>query len=326
MNSSISNSNNSRRSELLVISSILALLAGLEMTLRLLEARLSLDETHIGSIASIVAKLGLEPAPRVLFLGNSLTRESIVPQNISSIWESRAGIRPHIAKIHPDDTTILDWYYLYRRHFHQAAERPDLIVVGFAGSQLEDQPEPHVDRLARHFAGFGDCALVFQHELRTLDQRVRYLLSATFRIMANRERVQLRVLAAFPGYSALANAINQSVRQQLRVRVARTGPPFSALQRFLQQARAHQDHIVFVAIPLPSHYPIPLELASAIREAGMELLDMQEPTAFVSKDFPDAYHLGHSAAERFSSKLASAMLTNLYTSQAINNGALILQK
>lgn len=297
--------------EVRVVAVVLIVLGTIEVLLRLFENRLSIDVEHIRDIPRIVSRLQQRPEPRILFLGNSLTRASIVHGAFGQAWTAAGEPSPQTASIHPDDTSLLDWHYLYRRHLQDLAVRPNLIVVSFAASQLEDGQEVHVNRLGSSFAGLSLAHEAFRHDLTTLDQRVQFLLSATTRLMAYRERVQLRILALFPGYRNLAVALNQGARARIaKTRAGTTDTRFSRLRRFLDAANAHHDRVVFVALPLPAPYQIPEDLPEVIHAAGMEFIDMQGTDPKNPSDFPDAYHMSEAAARRFSEQLATRFLAN----------------
>lgn len=305
MSSSISSS------EIRVLAAVALAFGAVELGLRAIEDKLSVDVKHIRAIPSIVAGLGNQPAPRAIFLGNSLTRASIRTKAIAEAWPDG----PHMARIHPDDTTLLDWHYVYRRYLSESKPRPNLIVVGFAAGQLDDGQTLHVDRLGSHFAGLRFAREAFDHDLPATGDRVEFVLAATFRAMAYRERVQTRLLAAVPGYRQLANAINRGVKPKSGKKPAKVG--FRRLRRFLQAARDNGDRIVFVAVPLPGTYAIREELHAAIRDGGSELIDMQGVASLDPSDFPDGYHLAEPAAERFSRALGSVLSSNAFVRQAL---------
>lgn len=297
-----------------MIVAIVLVFGAVELGMRVMEDKLSLDLKHINVIPSIVEDLDRQPAPHIVFLGNSLTRVSVQTKVIMEVWPEA----PSMARIHPDDTTLLDWHYVYQRYLGKAQLRPNLIVVSFVRSQLDDHQELHIDRLGSHFAGFQFVREVFKHDVRETGDRMEFLLAGLFCTMANRERVQDRVLASIPGYKELAKAINRSVRAKTDKPVTPSGAhSHTRLQRFLAAARAHGDKLLFVAIPLPISYRIAEELRAAIQEGGASLIDMQDVEPLTSRDFPDGYHLSEEAAPRFSRALGRAMAENEFVQAAL---------
>ncbi|MDH4079440.1 MAG: hypothetical protein OEU68_06455 [Nitrospira sp.] len=305
-------------SELKVIAAVVLVFGAVELGIRAIEDKLSIDVKHIHAIPSIIAGLDRQPAPHVVFLGNSLTRTSIRTEAIEEVWPAA----PSMVRIHPDDTTLLDWYYTYQRYLGKAKPRPNLIVVSFVRSQLDDNQELHVDRLGSHFAGFQFACEAFEHDVRETGDRIEFMLAGAFRAMANRERVQYRILASVPGYKELANAVNRGVRVKEGKLASQSGvPSYTRLHRFLAAAGARGDRVLFVAIPLPRPYKVAGELRDAIQEGGANLIDMQGVEPLTRQDFPDGYHLSEEAAPRFSRALGRAMMENEFVQAALRGGA-----
>lgn len=317
MNSYISNF----RTELKVISAILLLLAAVELCLYLGEPWLSADVRHIRQIPEIIEDLRSEEPPRILFLGNSLTRASIRPDLIVDILDSANLPKASFSLIFPDDTTIVDWHYLYRTFIQSKNLQLNLVVISFAYGHLDDHQPLNIERLGGEFAGFSSVAEAFAHDVLSLSNRIEYLLGSTSRLWANRERVQTRVLALIPGYTALAQDINRAVRGDNQH--DRPGPSatYHRLARFLDMAVEDGNRIVFVAVPVPRRYPLPRELRDTVRNAGAELIDLQG-VPFTPSDFPDGYHLSDPAARRFSKALAGAMADSDYVRSALNQPSL----
>lgn len=300
-----------------MIAAVALVFGAVELGMRAIEDKLSSDVKHIHAIPSIVSVLNRQPPPHVVFLGNSLTRVSIRTEAIAQAWPAA----PSMARIHPDDTTLLDWHYVYQRYLGQAKLRPNLIVVSFVRSQLDDNQELHVDRLGSHFAGFQFAREALERDVRETGDRIEFLLAGTFRTMANRERVQSRVLASVPGYIELANVINHSVRAKAGKPAQSGSYSYTRLHRFLAATRKRGDKVLFVAVPLPHSYKIADELRATIREGGANLIDMQGVEPLTGQDFPDGYHLSENAAPRFSHALGRAMAENAFVQAALHDGA-----
>lgn len=302
-------------SELKVIAAVALVFGAVELGIRAMEDNLSIDVKHIHAIPSIVANLDKQPAPHVVFLGNSLTRESIDTEAIAEVWPEA----PRMTRIHPDDTTLLDWHYIYQRYLSKTKPRSNLIVVSFVRSQLEDNQELHIDRLGSHFAGFQFAREVFEYDVCNTGDRIEFMLAGAFRAMANRERVQYRVLTLVPGYKELADTINDSIRTRTSKPADQSRTPsYTLLRRFLSVAHSRGDRVLFVAIPLPRPYTIAHELRSTIQEGRATLIDMQGVESLTSQDFPDRYHLSEEAAPRFSRALGRVMASNEFVQAALH--------
>ena len=300
-----------------VLATVLVVLLFGEFGLSLAEPRLSLDVQHIRSIPAIVRTFEAAPGPGVLFLGNSLTRAGIRPDAVEGAWPPHNLPRAKFALVYPDDTRLLDWFYVYRRFVEPARSRPRVIVVSFAQSQLADGQPLQPERLGSQFAGLPFLTEAFSDDVLSASDRISYVLGATSRMWANRERVQTRVLALIPGYEALAQTLNRaaSVRQD----ASGDGRPdtYTRLARFIERVGKDGVGVVFVATPLPRRFPLPDELRRTIHDGGAELLDLQGMEPADPGDFTDGYHMSPAAAVGFSASLGAAVAANAYFRPAL---------
>ncbi|MHB2205429.1 Rossmann-fold NAD(P)-binding domain-containing protein [Methylobacterium sp. CM6257] len=305
------------RSEWKVISTVVAMLLLGEFSLSFAESRLSLDMQHVKEIPAIMRNFEAAPGPGVLFLGNSLTRAGIRTDVIESIWSLHGLPRAKFALIYPDDTSVLDWFYLYRRFVEPAQPRPRVLVICFALDQLADNRPVHSERLGSLFAGLPFLAEAFSNDVLSVSDRVRYLLAAVSRVWANRERVQTRVLALIPGYEALAQTLNEAANARRSSAVAGQPVTYARLARFIETVRKDGTDIIFVAIPLPKHYPLPEKLRRTIHGGGAELLNLQGIQPAHPGDYPDGYHMSPAAAVHFSASLGTATAASAYFRSAL---------
>src|SRR5690606_3757118 len=127
------------RTALLVVGALVLV----EVAVGAVETRLSVDNRHIGEIGSIVA--GLEAAgsedgaTTVLFLGNSLTRRGVDLDTFERALASAGVANGAAAAVYPDDTSVLDWLYLYESAIVAEDAVPDVVVIGFGMWHLEDR-------------------------------------------------------------------------------------------------------------------------------------------------------------------------------------------
>ena len=295
---------------------MLVVLASVEAALFFVEDRLSLDLSHVGRIPLILQELKQAEPSHVLFLGNSLTREGIRPRTIENVWNEQSLPKAAIALVHPDDTGMPDWLYLYRRFVEPADVDLDLLVVSFANRNLEDTAPLNIERLGGRLGGFPVMREAFARDISSAGDRIRYILSATFRLWADRERVQTRVLALIPGYETFAQVANVTVRDGTS-KGALHDPTYDRLGRFLEAARKKSSTIVFVAVPTPGGYPLSDRLRDVIRDAGASLIDLRKVEGVNPGDFPDGYHLGPAGAVRFSEALGRAIANATHLRSAL---------
>src|SRR5258708_15104873 len=119
---------NFRSEAKVVVGAILSVLA-IEGALRVALPHISIDFSHIETIPSVGRSFGDHSRARVLFLGNSTTRRGVDLNVVKRTWADM-GIHATTRSVYPDDTTMVDWYYLFQ-HYFPADHAPDLVVIGF---------------------------------------------------------------------------------------------------------------------------------------------------------------------------------------------------
>jgi hypothetical protein len=286
----------------------LALLA-CEISLRMAGTKLSLDLQHIQEIPQIVAKLRTSDHPTLLFMGNSLTRRGVIPEVLTEELSRRGFSRVHIAKIHPDDTNIADWHYLYERYVRSVSVAPDYLLVGFAEDQLSDTQRLHIELLGGYLGGIGALSEVFRFDVRDFNNRVGYLLASLSRAYANRDRVRTQVFGAIvPHYKTSAQVMNNAVKVQRAVSGNVISWHYKRLTRFIELTKGSPTEVVFIAIPLPKPYPIDPTLESVLKENGSRLIDLRHIDGLTDNDFLDGYHLSPRGGALFTQELSRRFL------------------
>ena len=292
-----------------MLLAVAAVVLACEIGLRAGRSRLSLDIQHIDRIPSILASLDAQPAGlRVLFLGNSLTRRGV---NLAMIREEIARTPASAIfcdKIDPDDSSILDWYYLTKRYIG-GGSAPDYLVIGFVSGQLEDGAPVHPDRIAAYFGGWTMAGEVFANDVRDFGGRVDYALASTFALFAEKERLRLRLLATLtPDYRGAAQRLNRATVKRERAGAAPSAATHLRLQRLLALCRSLRIQPILVAMPLPTMYPLNPEINRVVSQAGGDLVDLRHVDGLVPEDFLDGFHLAPSGASKYSRQLLGSIL------------------
>jgi hypothetical protein len=288
---------------------LLALFMCGEAFLRWSGDRLSADIVHIRQIPRIAAELQEEKGARVLFLGNSLLREGLRLEDFRKAFASDCGADVRFAEVYPDDTTILDWYYLFKRYF-DGGNAPQYLAVSFALQQMTDANTIHSDRIAAYFGGWSNAREVLSVDLPTLGERVDYMLSSSFRMWAEKERVRTRVLSVLtPSYRATARRLNEVARY-------RSGPgggpaEYSRLRRFLSLCESRGVQLLAIAMPQPFTYTIDQGLGAVLAQHGCRLVDMRSTRGLSRRDFSDGYHLDPGGAAVYSEALGHRLAAEL---------------
>ena len=288
-----------------MVACVAVVLALGEAVLRLAGQRLSADVQHIRSIPARAERLAKADGLRILFLGNSLTREGVR----LDVVQEQMGCRPPatLERVYPDDTTILDWYYVFRNDF--AGKRaPDVLVLSHARGQLTDATGIHAERIAGSFGGWSNAREMLGIDLDGLGDRIEYVLASMLRVFSERERVRDRVLAtATPDYRTTAQRLNESERVARPSDKPRPSEAFSRLRRLLEVCRDRRVHVVVVAMPVPGSYGIDPRLREVLREGRADFLDMRETPGLVNADFADGYHLAPRGAQTYSAALGKRL-------------------
>jgi hypothetical protein len=307
MNSSTS----SFRSELKVILVVVVLLACVEVGLRLIETRLSLDIANIKTFPGIASRLANSQEPTLLFFGNSMTRKGVDTEVIQEVFEQARRPVP-LERSFADDTVMVDWYYIFK-HFYSGEAAPDVMVVGFASDNLEDVPiraeQPR--RIGRYFSSLGDTPELFRYDLTTLGERTEYLLSRNLVSFANRERVRKRLLVEIiPNYQTFANDLNtQGLNtSEQAVGIVKQTVSYTRLERFINLASSQETKLVFVAMPNKAFYNLNPELVTVFKKHDVAFIDVREIPEITADKFEDNLHLTAEGATIYSSYLAAQLM------------------
>ncbi|MCA9079361.1 MAG: hypothetical protein KDA58_02330 [Planctomycetaceae bacterium] len=298
------------RTELCVIGCLLVLLLTLEHVLWMMQDRLSLDVKHLRSLGDIARRLQTEADEsdlRVLFLGNSMTRYGVDGEVFEHTYD--AGHPEHVswAKVTPDNTAIPDWYYAYLDFFERPHQLPDVIVLGFEGQHLQDQPSHHPNRLAQYYCQRADWHDLNEYDLAGFEARMDYLSCRASTAWANRDRVERRVLdTCIPGYRTAVQEINDAVSTD-PLRVERPTPTYNRLEALIAASRQDQVRLILAAMPIRDPYQLDPELLQLLKQHNVPLIDCRKIPGITPEMFPDGVHMTREASELYSTFLAEQL-------------------
>lgn len=301
----MSSSTSSFRNELKVVCLVLAVLLACELLIRGREDALSLDLRHTKEIPAISQQLSEAKENRVLFLGNSMTRYGVNPSVFED--EMRAhGVGPlRVARVFPDATSVTDWYYAFKHYFIDAGHPPDVLIVGFAGGDLQVEHAVEPARLARYYSSARDIPEVFKEDVRDFDGRFEFLLADVSSSFANRTRVRTRVLdSLIPNYRDSAQQLNRAMKMTDKKNSSNQQPTYRRLEQFINLAKQHGVKVIFVAMPIREPYDLDAQLREKIEAGGMMLLDCRAIEGLGPNDYADELHLNPDGATLYSRFLA----------------------
>lgn len=294
------------RTEIKVVCLVLLVLLGYEFIIRTQEEALSLDVKHIRQIPAISSSLVRSEGLRVLFLGNSLTRNGVDAAVLEK--ELRAqGVGPlHIERVFPDESTISDWYYIFKDKFVDAGHLPNVLIVSFAEAHLQDNQAIKPDRLAGYFTSADDIPEIFANDVRDFDSRSDFLLSALSSSFANRTRVRTRLLdLLIPYYRDSAPRLNRTLQTTKSGKAENVQHTYHRLERLMAMAQKHGVRIIFVAMPQREKvYPVDPQLRNIIEASEMTFIDCRTVEGLERENYIDEMHLNSNGGAIYSRYLA----------------------
>ena len=296
MNSSTS----SFKTELKVVASVLAVLLCIELVMRQVQDKLSIDIAHIRSGEQVSERLAAG-SPSLLLLGNSLTREGVAPADLVA----GAGGDLDVEAYYPDGSSVNEWAYAYRRYFSEPGNHPDYLIIGAGRSHLFDaQLAP--DRFGAFFCSENDLPRYFGRHVEDLDDVAGFLIARYSAAYTHRKRIQPRIFSAIiPHY--------QEVLPELRAKPREVGEQDEGdlehvnLAELLAVAKGAGTRVAVVAIPMPERYPLPDATVRTIGDGGAVLVDARDLAGIGQDDFPDNYHLGAEGARKLTAHLVEQL-------------------
>ncbi|MDP1798328.1 MAG: hypothetical protein Q8K78_12630 [Planctomycetaceae bacterium] len=298
-----------RSAEWRVVVVVAAVLGLAECVFHFGKHALSKDVEHLQSFGELAESFAETPAtgPKVLFLGNSLTRYGVDETVVSNTLRETAGIVPMPLKIVPDNTAVADWSYVYRNQFSTPARAPQLLVIGFEGGHLRDAPSRHPDRLAQYYCSWKDWPELCARDLPDFESRAAFLLEACSSMVGNRDRVTRRALdTLIPGYREGMDRINASLKGHGPATIA---PTYQRLRTLIDTAREQQVQVVLAAMPVPERYEFDAELLAVVKETRVQLIDLRHIDGLEPAMFFDGLHMDAAGAKLYSAALAKQLAT-----------------
>jgi hypothetical protein len=307
------------RSEARVLLLVALVLSAGEIALRLVVERASIDVQRQRAFPVVAASLRSNRSGTVMFLGNSLTDRGVNLDTVTQSFRARGYVNIRAFKVHPDDSGLLDWYYTFKRFFLETGSPPDFVVVGYAGTQLDDTSPFHPERIAR-YSGLRYVKELFLNDLPNAGARIDYLVATTSVSIAEGGRARTAVLdALIPGYRSTAQLINAATRKQAASAIESTrGKTLGRLARFLAACREAQVIPVVVAMPVPYSYPVNPDVAAMVQASGGAFFDLRSISGLAVTDFPDGYHMDSRGAVIYSRELTQRLGDVLQTSNRIS--------
>ena len=296
---------------------VVAVLVLVEVAVGAVETRLSVDNQHIEEIGSIVADLEAvgqeEGATTVLFFGNSLTRRGVDLPKFEEALAANGAPNVETAAVYPDDTSVLDWLYLYESTIASGEAVPDTVVIGFGIWHLEDRAISRAQsyRLGRHFVSWSALRELFANDVTSLPDRANVLLSKLSATFANRERIAQRVLSFLPYYQESARAINDMNLASNAVNAVATEKTYDRLARLITTIEDSGADLVLMAMPIQVEWPLDPRIAEVAGDNGATYIDARDVAGLTLDMFEDDLHLNPATGTPLYTDHAATLLAPL---------------
>jgi len=290
---------------------------------RIAASGLDYDRAHIAEFPEISDRLDASPAPRILFLGNSLMRHGVVLDEVRAEL-ARLGIEKcTVERVVPVGTDVTDWIYIYKRFFSNPGRTPDIVVIGFVRHHTVDlKPPKRLRRLGRHFLDLADAPDCFARDVPNFDDRAALLLSRYWATFGDQLIYRERVLSSvLPGFKASEKRLNRILSRRKEALAARSGrdapaPTFERMRRLAEMFKETGAHGIFAAMPLPHIWEPYPQVERTIEDAGMTYIDARKIDGVGPDDFPDGYHMGEKAKVIYSRFIAAELAERIRASAA----------
>jgi len=298
-----------------VVLFVTVVLCACELGIRFL-SQMSVDLQHRNEIPQLARALRNAPSPRVLFLGNSLTKRGISLDSFREQLEQEGCRVGGVCKAHPDSTSLREWYFVFAGHFARAdtTGSPDCVIVTFVHDHLADQCEVRLRRMALNIADRRQILEVFCHDIRSIDDGVFFLAAHFLASVGYQPAAKHRILSSIiPHYATETQRLNQVRRAYLKADVQQELPAeqasftYTKLQRFIDVLDQQGSLGVFCMMPLPGEQFLDVKLVETVKSNNMIFLDFRELASLTRGHYPDGYHMDPVAADIYSRAVASAL-------------------
>jgi hypothetical protein len=275
----------------LIVGMLVAALLALEVLTRWKLFDASKDLSRFGTYPERARALSAASGKRVAFVGNSLTERGVDAEQFAPL----AGVTSDLFVA--DGSHVNTWYWMIERHFWKPGLKPDLIVMNFYETGLEDGKSIELGRLAQFFVGPADWSQVFENDVTELEPRVELVLSSFWATYAVRDRIKDRTLGLIPGYKRYTERMNDiNFRHETKqMRAPNVPATRHALARLCERAKEKGTPLLFVAFPSLGEqkpaYDVPRATTELIEKHGHRYLDLRVVSQLKPEHYADAVHL-----------------------------------
>ena len=265
----------------------------MELLLYIFEDSLSKDIAHINSTYNSISE------KNIIIIGNSLTREG-VDQAIVNNHVSKLSLKDiEIGCLYPDDTSIIEWYYIVKSIINNKESLPVKVIINFASDQLvTDKFEFEEIQRISNWIPLDQLYSVAMDEQFTFSEIFHLYMSKWFRIYRYKERVSKRILDILPYYRSTMRTLNKTIQQNDSHHI--TPQSYKHLKQLIELAESNNIQLLFCTMPLPNKYVLSEKVISIISESKLcQLIDLHNTDKYSTSHFKDGYHLNKIGATKF---------------------------
>jgi hypothetical protein len=297
-----------------VVIAVLALIALVDVGLRLTDSRLSGNLAHVEAIPGIVADAGKPDSRTLLVLGNSLTNNGVAPDVVNA----RLGDLT-VAKVTPDATDLWDWQCLLD---HQVIERDnvqfDTVVIGFAWHLLSDQSRVDASRLGGLYCKLGDLGRANDVGLRNSGDIGEFLAAKLLRTYAIRDTLRNRFFKmSVPHYVEFTQNTNSARGGAAAEKPAAQAEHYTyeTFAGLVQRLGSKGTRVIAVAMPVQQPYELDSTLLSLKERGVLEVIDLRKLPGIEPGHYLDGIHLNTTGQQILSRALAEDLAAELVSAR-----------
>ena len=296
-----------------VVFALLALIALVDVGLRLASSRLSGNLAHVEAIPTIVSQAGDPQRRSLLVLGNSLTNNGVAPDIVNARLADVA-----MAKVTPDATDLWDWQCLLD---HQVIEPQnvqfDTVVIGFAWHLLSDQSRVDASRLGSLYCELGDLGRAGGVGLRNSGDVGEFLAAKLLRSYALRDTLRNRFFQiSVPNYIQFTQTTNAARGGGTTDKPAAQSEQYTyeTFAGLVARLKSEGTRVIVVAMPVQQAYELDPQLRSLTEQGAFELIDLRQLPGIEPKHYLDGIHLNSTGQQILSRALAEDLAAELLSS------------
>ncbi len=292
------------------IIALLVLLLVVEIAVRMGSGMLSIDDDHIHNVPRILSEHSLLSRPRVLFIGNSLTRSGINVNLLTRELRNAGFDQASVTAVFPDDTVPIHWCYIIRNYIQTLQSKPDLIVMGVADFHLFDSTPLRLRKLGCSWCNLSDIPRLVSEENLSFDESAEVLAAWGMWSFAKQDRIKKRVLnQILPNFRITYQALNDMIKTTELEQ--QSMPSFNRLARYERFYRDEQIPVVYIGMPTRRGWDIPGEFLTLVQRDEIRFIDSRIVEGLEHHHFRDSAHLTDAGATVFSKALAEKLIGHM---------------